>query len=316
MKFICTVQKFHLPANRKTGYVLNFYFTIVSYTAFQLYLNLCLGGTTVIMLGTRIAWNKLSTPWSQQREIKMAKASARLMDLVACKDVVLSHTMEKKERLKLQQAVYSDKEELRHLFWAEAISKFIEYATFTFIMPSLFIYVKEIDLTMERVFQLLLIVVIQDEMVRAYLAFAETTQIMEEGNRAKQTFATVLHVDEDILFPSDFAVVKSFFCRIFPRNSEEKENKELESSASFININCPGKFSLQNASMGYWRHDGSFNDVLKDINLDLAVGSHYAIMGETGAGKSTLFKVSLANFEVLELASVQQRKLSYASFLY
>ena len=69
------------------------------------------------MVGTRVMWNKLSTPWSQRREMKMANANARLMDLVVCKDVVLSHTMEEHERTKLQQAVYSDSEEINHLFW-------------------------------------------------------------------------------------------------------------------------------------------------------------------------------------------------------
>lgn len=281
------------------------------------------GAVIIIMLGTKFTWNKLSTPWAEQREDKMSAASARLMDLVTCKEVVLSHTTELDERASLFRAVYSDKIDIQHLFWAKTASGFLRYLTFSFVMPVLFVYVYEVDLTMERVFQVLLLIVIQDEMVRAYLSYSDHGPVNEEYARVKKTFARVLEISEEELFPPDFAWVVSCAktCskmkgaetstpsnetrpRQFDSRRRSTLTKRLTSLLQFDPERSSGslqgptidyrktfrqtgeyrkKLALDNVSLGYRRNDGSLHVVVEDMYLKLDIGEHYALMGETGA---------------------------------
>lgn len=274
--------------------------------------------TAVIVFATKLVWRKLSSPWDVQRENKTSAASSRLMDLVTCKEVVLSHTMELEERASLFEAVYSDEIDIRRLFWAKVISSAVKHSTFLLVMPFLFVYVNEVDLTMERVFQLLLVVVIQDEMVKAYLNVLRKWPIFEEYARAKGSFSRVLGVKEEELFPPDFATCSKKKEISTPKDSEgnrpSRRRSSLANGLSKLLTFGPNKsgvdpahsdvletleqsgqhhqkLALQHCSLGYLRADNTLNLVIEDMSLDLAIGEHYALMGETGAGKSTLFKV-------------------------
>jgi len=48
---------------------------------------------------------------------------------------------------------------------------------------------------------------------------------------------------------------------------------------------------MQAISFGYKMADGTVFNVMDNLDLSFQLGHHYAIMGETGAGKSTIFKI-------------------------
>ena len=52
-----------------------------------------------------------------------------------------------------------------------------------------------------------------------------------------------------------------------------------------------GRLSLVDASFGYRKKSGESFEVVKKLNMSLNIGEHYAIMGETGVGKTTFLKV-------------------------
>jgi len=75
---------------------------------------------------------------------------------------------------------------------AKIVSEFVKFFTFTMVTPLLFVFVFIVDPTLERVFVLLIILVVSDDMVRAYLEYLAKEPINEEYNRAKTVFCRVL----------------------------------------------------------------------------------------------------------------------------
>mmetsp|Transcript_27381 Transcript_27381/g.31657 ORF Transcript_27381/g.31657 Transcript_27381/m.31657 type:complete len:674 (-) Transcript_27381:183-2204(-) len=266
--------------------------------------------TIIIVFGTKSLWKTMSVPWNLNRENKMAAVSKKLMDLVICKDTVLSHSMEKQERRNLLKQIYSDKEDIQHLFWAKGVTFFFQNFAFNFVMPSIFVCVYELDLTLTRVFQLILFIVIQDEMVRAYVASSKKVMIIEEYERAKDKFCRVLNMNKEELFPPDFdfsTSSKSSSKRKVHIAPNEMKQPDMTNGLEVTKnpIVCSKRSDdddfmtmeenrqhvlLCNASLGYWRKEGTFHSVVKNLDLKLDNGQHYALMGESGAGKSTLLK--------------------------
>ncbi|CAB9500515.1 Sublancin-168-processing and transport ATP-binding protein sunT [Seminavis robusta] len=295
-----------------------------------------LGGMILVFVVSFLIWNKLSTPWDSQREEKMTQANNLLVDVVLCKELVLTQANELEEQAKLRKLMEADREDIRHLVWAKFISAAIRVGTFTMITPSLFFVVFMWDLSMERVFQLLLIIVVTDEQMRAFLSFTNHGPMEQEYGRAKQEFCHVLGMTEEELFPGDFddwticggGKKKNSF------EADESESKDdtrgeldlevggydsfrverastigkkqvsrrdllrqaMEDMSSELSdhLNHPkngvDKLSLDAASFGYKDKEGNTFAIVQNLTTTLNIGAHYAVMGETGVGKSTFLK--------------------------
>jgi len=62
--------------------------------------------------------------------------------------------------------------------------------------------------------------------------------------------------------------------------------------------------NISNVNIGYARSDGSFNHVIKDLNLTLKIGESVSILGISGIGKSTLLH-SICHFIPIESGSIE-----------
>jgi ABC-type multidrug transport system fused ATPase/permease subunit len=264
---------------------------------------LLFASAVTIFFAVPYIWWKLSTPWATHREIKVTQTNARLLDLLTCRDVVLSHTMELQEQDMLQAMMNSDRNEIHHLMRAKFGSQFVEYIFFTMLLPILFLYVRLTNLSMARVFQLLIVVVVLDEVLRAYLGFLKHGPPLQEYERAVKSLCEVLSMSREDLFPSEWAGLfgssRTINCpdeyRHRSSQVEPRESSVFNKTRHFTTAleNAPQEedlISLQNVSLGYPQQDGTTVSVVENLNLDLEVGGHYAIMGESGAGKSTLLK--------------------------
>lgn len=276
----------------------------------------------IVFIVSTAIWKVLSTPYAQQREQKAEEASARLLDLVICKDLVVTHAKEVEEREALREAIDSDSDEIRHLVRAAFCSGFVEVLTFTMTMPILFMFVHEVDLTIERVFQLLLVVVLLDELLRSYLANSKHAPIIEEYERAKRVISMALDIDEDDLFPPafDFSTKTSKIISVDTESDVSTVDLEAQVSAkeaipnhvraerstqrrlsdvvrNALNVSkeeasTGGMPSIlfEDVSFGYPTKSGEVFTVIENLTLSFQLGTHYAILGETGAGKSTIFR--------------------------
>ena len=80
--------------------------------------NIC--SAAIMIFGvTVIVWNRLSSPYASQRETKKSQTNSYLLDLVSCRDVIITHTQEKHEQVKLQRKIVSDESEIKRLMWAQ-----------------------------------------------------------------------------------------------------------------------------------------------------------------------------------------------------
>ena len=61
--------------------------------------------------------------------------------------------------------------------------------------------------------------------------------------------------------------------------------------------------NISNVNIGYARSDGSFNHVIKDLNLTLKIGESVSILGISGIGKSTLLH-SICHFIPIESVNI------------
>ena len=263
----------------------------------------------------------MSTPWSEQRELKAATANAQLLDLVNCKDVIRSHAKENIEETALKTVLDADHKEIHMLVWAKIVTEFVKTTTFFMVTPLLFVFVFIIDPTLERVFALLIIIVVWDDMTRAYLDILASEPINEEYDRAKNVFCRVLGVDEATLFPHTITLPQ--WClgnQRIPKDIElglprpnQMSYKSLNpdpSSAPAAQVLPPKvvnalrtpsdkdsnkenghSLCMEGISFGYKMADGTMFNVMDNLDLTFQLGHHYAIMGETGAGKSTIFKI-------------------------
>lgn len=327
---ITSIEKYHSKRNYK---IVNEICTILVCVTLFLILAWELGviyfvATVIIVFVSKISWNILSNPWSEQREEKMKKTNDRLLDLLSCKDTILAHTMENPERYILQENIESDKKETSCLFVAGVVENFIMVSTFTALTPMLFIYVVLFNLSIERVFQLLIIIVVTDEALRAYLSYLAGDRMAEEYTRAKKEFADMLRMDEDELFPADFSWSgckslgegtrynndgdnpkvrmkdKHFLSEV--QHGKESKHSLLQPAISSMNestaVNSETVHSIDlvNISLGYTNNDGNVFHIRQDVNYTFPLGSRTALMGETGAGKSTLLKTIAGLMEPLD----------------
>lgn len=268
----------------------------------------CIVGAILIFGVSGWIWNTLSTPYYENRMENSQKANSLLLDLIQCKDIVLIHAQERKEQERLRNIVKADQNDIKHLSRAKLVSDCFITGPFTMITPSIIMLVYKFDLSMERVFQLLILIVLLDEFMRAFLASTYHPPIETEYQRAKDTFCHVLGMEEEELFPREFIKLwpdpEKQRCR--QEMADEKKARETRRSSlreltkhisNFISkaFEAPqmekcDKILLEDVSFGYKKKDGTTCTIIEHLNMELQVGEHYAIMGETGVGKSTLFK--------------------------
>jgi len=266
---------------------------------------------------SKLVWWKLSTPWAEQKEQKTAHADAQLLDLITCKEVILSQATEKEGSIRLQQALDADRQDIRRICVAVFCSEIILVSAFALFVPLLLWVVYVADPNMERLFQLLIMIVVSDEMTKAFLMYRSNVPIHEEYQRAKAKFRKILGVPEDILFPPDFPWLHHQphimthnspkdhgptsdglmeADKVVATNEAEFLDEELSKSVE-MSLRSPASkdcISLEGISFGYTMVDGSTFYVVDNLSLSFDLGGHYAIMGETGAGKSTIFKVQMS----------------------
>ena len=108
---------------------------------------------------------------------------------------------------------------------------------------------------------------------------------MEEYQRAKQEFCHVLEMDEPDLFPKYFQWPK-FEC------DSSSSSAVLEPESNILMQHKDGKSSIElaNTTFGYTLQDDTTVRVIEKFCASFELGDRYAIMGETGCGKSTIFK--------------------------
>lgn len=258
---------------------------------------------TMIMVLTDFIYNKLSDPWVKQREDREAKINAHMLDLVVCKNVIRVHGRELKEQQNLENLLMNEsvRRETRVLSRATFISQFFQVLTFTLIIPSLFVYAYEVDLTLTRVFQLLIIIVVLGEMMQSYARHLNKKPGTDEYKRAKQEFCHVLGMDEQDLFPKQFHWPR--FCwEKYDKDDKHRafidEDIECNSGAAVPEIepnllqhkDDNSSIELTNTTFGYTQQDDTTARIIDNFNASFKLGDRYAIMGETGCGKSTIFK--------------------------
>jgi len=266
----------------------------------------------MVSVVSEIVWFKLSTPWAEQRGKKLDFANAQLIDSVICKEVIVSQATENEERLRLQKAIDADRQEIRQICLATLCSEAIKVSVFSMVVPLVFLYVFLVDPTMDRLFQLLFLVIVLDEVTRAVMSLIENGPVREEYQCAKAKFCHVLGVEESILFPPDFPWLQvsskdepapsrpkdddstlSTDDSLTSSNVAAKVDEELSQSVELI-LQNPSEsdcINMTGISFGYTIDDGNVSHVVDNLSLSFALGGHYAIMGESGCGKSTIFKV-------------------------
>ena len=289
-----------------------------------------MGALLVVFVGSDVIRTKMSTPWDEQRERKQAATNAHLTDLVLCKELIITNAQETNEFDLLKEKIKEDEEDIRRLSIAHLVSEFVECSTFFMFTPLLFLFVFTVDPTLERLFQMLVLIVITDEVVRSYLAYSKNRLIVEEYNRAQQDFCNVLGMSKDQIFPPDI-VWPTWLSRAttnpgkkrnsgtqrtddptdfhlqseYPEEEEAYESYLLHESycsSAFTGPNLAGNFFaapsggktekmvLSNMALGYHTLEGRNFCAIDGLNLSLELGEHYSIMGESGAGKSTILK--------------------------
>lgn len=102
----------------------------------------------------------------------------------------------------------------------------------------------------------------------------------------RQFFFPLIQISEQI---SQIQRSMASFSRIY--NMHTKEVKIISGNKKIEKINKHIKF--ENVSFAYKKDE----PVLKDINLTIPVGEKWAIVGETGSGKSTLIKLLLRFYD-------------------
>lgn len=289
----------------------------------------------LIFVGCEVLRTRLSTPYAQQRETKVKATNELLLDLIVCREVVLTNAKEHDEQQLLREHLEADQGDAGPLFRANFVSEVVKVGTFYCLTPLLFLFVFLVDPTLQRVFQLLLIVVITDELLSAYLAYSNHLQKQEEYSRAKQEFCRVLNMDEAELFPPDFAwptfwgkqeqkhsgsitqedghnnnkIFKDTNTDLAPLpqtadfettgedsflgdedDIEKQSGNKAIASASFLGTGAT--IELNNLSLAYTSRGTAFNVFDSGDGLNMAFESqrHYAVMGETGAGKSSILR--------------------------
>ena len=68
--------------------------------------------------------NKLTSPWAEQREQKAAAVNAQLLDLVKCKEVILSHGKELEERNLFKLGISKQNSARDYIYLNSAIQAF------------------------------------------------------------------------------------------------------------------------------------------------------------------------------------------------
>uniref|UniRef100_A0A7S2Y2X7 ABC transporter domain-containing protein n=1 Tax=Entomoneis paludosa TaxID=265537 RepID=A0A7S2Y2X7_9STRA len=277
-------------------------------------------GALIIFVLSELLRSNLSSPWAEQRETKTAKTNAHLIDLVICKEVVLTHAQEIQEQRRLDTYIQADRNDGKQLLKAHFITEVFKSITFYALPPLLFLFVFLVDLTMERVFQLLLIIVMTEEIMRSYFAYTAHAEKQEEYQRAQKDFCHVLNMDQADLFPHDFewpwtkrggGGSNGWNTAKVAENTESTYGWDEESGRKSGNPALPSPnldistllsnrttrqdedtcaIQLQDVSLGYSVQESMYH-VADKLNMSFSLGKHYAIMGETGAGKSTVLKV-------------------------
>ncbi|BCK01487.1 ABC transporter ATP-binding protein [Anaerocolumna chitinilytica] len=132
------------------------------------------------------------------------------------------------------------------------------------------------------VFFLLLIPLKQKVITIGFYISASATLLYMNNYISKDIIGTIKQLTKDKLF---FSEINSFY--------QMEETPDV-----FENKIEPRSFETIEFKNVYFKYPGSEEYILKDFNLTIHSGLHYAIVGYNGAGKSTLIKILLGLYKV------------------
>ena len=281
--------------------------TLIMVTAWDLGLIVIAGSLSVFVMAA-FASKKLLTPWAGQLDALLKQTTARLSDMLSCRDVILTHSMEVTEQQSLHNMFQQDSKQLTRLFRGRIISFVVMLGGLTMILPMVFLVVFLGEITLARVFQILLIENFYYEIVNSFSKMLDSGHIVEQYSRSIQNMCAVLQIPQEELFPSIFTSWEHEGDSTNDCVDEKIEGSSLSSSISSSLVtsdslkntimeaannsaDCKKELSMKHLEAGYTKMNGQTTTVINDLSLTLTLGKHYGVMGESGAGKSTLFKI-------------------------
>lgn len=247
--------------------------TLIIVTAWDLGLIVIVGSFSVFVLAT-IASKKLSTPSNGQLDTLLKQTTARLSDMLSCRDVILTHSMEVQEQQSLHNMFQQDSKQLTHLFRARIVSSMVLVGGLITILPVVFLVVFLGEITLARVFQMLLINILYYEIVNSFSKILDSGHIVEQYSRSVQNMCAVLQIPQDELFPSIFT---SWEHQQSDTNDSERTEGSLSSMSSCITSDSlkntiieatnnaddrKKDISMEHLEVGYKRMDGTTTTVI------------------------------------------------------
>lgn len=136
------------------------------------------------------------------------------------------------------------------------------------------------------------------------------------------TLVAMIALQEQLLWPfeqllqlgRDVRTTRALFARIFEYLDTPIEIKERAAAVELVRESMRGRVQVDNVT---FRYDKRSPPVLEEISFDIPAGSHVAIVGATGSGKSTLGHLLARLYDVddgsIRYDGIDVRDLSFQS---
>ncbi len=221
--------------------------------------------TTPIAAVTMVSFRSAMRKRNAEFRKEMEETSARVMEMVELVPVTRAHALEEEEVEKMSDQLFTVAEKGYKLDLVQALFGSVGWAIF-------------------QIFQIVCLA------FTGYLAFKSRIQ-PGDITLYQSYFATIVNQVSAIiaLVPTmarGIESVNSIGEVLLSEDVEHNEGKRLLEKVE-------GRFSFRNVHFKY--HDGE-KDILNGLNLDVAQGETIALVGESGAGKTTLVNMVIGFF--------------------
>eukprot|EP00039_Didymoeca_costata_P021790 m.3000 g.3000 ORF g.3000 m.3000 type:complete len:604 (+) comp2642_c0_seq1:92-1903(+) len=232
---------------------------------------------TIIALGYEALLERFSSRSLSRREKRVNDTNAYLVDVIKARDTVRGHVMENNEALSFQKMLPLDAHDVKLTVMFRGAQNFVLSLLFA-ITPILWLLESyEREPTVDQVIKVITALILMDEAMRNFLALGRNKEKKEASDNSEKGISEKIPKMEDFN-PKNETHEKDF---------TENDCKSGRRSSFSDDYTLRGNLVMNNVTMGYGYAQ---KKILEDVNLTIGTGSHYAIIGETGVGKSTIFK--------------------------
>eukprot|EP00039_Didymoeca_costata_P028902 m.22511 g.22511 ORF g.22511 m.22511 type:complete len:736 (+) comp7407_c0_seq1:72-2279(+) len=272
-------------------------------------------GAAVVLLSWDAGFRVLTSKWEKIRVNKWNDTNACLADMLNSRDTVRGHGMETVEYKRLNHTMGMDGVELRKILAGIFVREGVLTVLFSVTAPLWFAHSMAYDTTVDHVFRLLVAILLMDEAMRSFLALEILMQSRAAALHAQDMIKKKLGIDENETLDDTLETDKSDSSTSVNFENEHKIQSLLSEArpGTMIATTNNGHFASKSLHcnklcLGYRSHGADMEDldlmpdrkpkesehknavVFNNLLLDIRLGSRYALLGESGSGKSTFFK--------------------------